>query len=151
MLKTDRLNRYFICYSSNEYQALNKGYSRILGVYPLLNRFERKQYSYTPMVLMAQVIALKTHLSSVCLNPLPPPRTVCFSSVPSIYHAPFAVLQNGTRGNVCEVNGGQCPCKANFEGQNCDRCAPGFFNFPTCERESVRPSSCVLCCSMVIL
>lgn len=42
---------------------------------------------------------------------------------------------NGTQGQVCEVGGGQCPCKPNFDGFNCDQCAYGYYNFPSCTRQ----------------
>ena len=29
----------------------------------------------------------------------------------------------------CDKNGGQCSCKSNVDGIDCDRCKPGFFNF----------------------
>ncbi len=34
---------------------------------------------------------------------------------------------------VCNKETGGCLCKANFTGQICEQCAPGFFNHPTCE------------------
>ena len=40
---------------------------------------------------------------------------------------------NGTRDEVCQVGGGQCPCKPNYTGLDCDQCAPGFYNFPECK------------------
>lgn len=30
------------------------------------------------------------------------------------------------------MGGGQCPCKTNFAGKNCDKCADGYYNFPDC-------------------
>lgn len=48
---------------------------------------------------------------------------------------PCDCFLNGTYGDVCEVGGGQCPCKDNFDGPACDKCADGYWNFPECERK----------------
>ncbi|XP_047662931.1 laminin subunit alpha-5 isoform X3 [Tachysurus fulvidraco] len=37
----------------------------------------------------------------------------------------------------CDTNSGQCRCKTNVVGRQCDRCAPGFHGFPNC-----RPCNC---------
>ena len=39
----------------------------------------------------------------------------------------------GTVGNVdtCDDNGA-CNCKANVDGEKCDTCSAGFYNFPAC-------------------
>lgn len=39
---------------------------------------------------------------------------------------------NGTSGDVCLPETGQCPCKSNYAGTFCETCAPGYHNFPTC-------------------
>jgi laminin alpha 3/5 len=40
----------------------------------------------------------------------------------------------GTTDEIClKDQGGICICKPNFAGEKCNQCAPGFFNFPTCE------------------
>jgi len=39
---------------------------------------------------------------------------------------------NGTLDQVCDAGGGQCPCKPNFDGFNCDQCAYGYYDFPRC-------------------
>jgi laminin alpha 3/5 len=39
----------------------------------------------------------------------------------------------GSTPEVCNKQIGVCLCKANFTGQTCEQCAPGFFNHPTCE------------------
>ncbi|XP_035378190.1 laminin subunit alpha-5 isoform X2 [Electrophorus electricus] len=37
----------------------------------------------------------------------------------------------------CDTHSGQCRCKANIVGRQCDRCAPGFYGYPRC-----RPCDC---------
>ncbi|XP_045913044.1 laminin subunit alpha-5 isoform X2 [Micropterus dolomieu] len=37
----------------------------------------------------------------------------------------------------CDTLSGQCRCKNNIAGRQCDRCAPGFYGFPNC-----RPCDC---------
>ncbi|KAB5546449.1 hypothetical protein PHYPO_G00072140 [Pangasianodon hypophthalmus] len=37
----------------------------------------------------------------------------------------------------CDTNSGQCRCKTNIVGRQCDRCAPGFYGYPNC-----RPCDC---------
>lgn len=32
----------------------------------------------------------------------------------------------------CE-NDGKCRCRLNFQGDKCDACVEGFYNFPICE------------------
>ncbi|KAK3546887.1 hypothetical protein QTP86_003815 [Hemibagrus guttatus] len=32
----------------------------------------------------------------------------------------------------CDTNSGQCSCKINVVGRQCDRCAPGFYGYPNC-------------------
>ena len=39
---------------------------------------------------------------------------------------------NGTEGDICHVNGGQCPCKENYIGKKCDMCQRGYYDFPSC-------------------
>ncbi|KAJ8337032.1 hypothetical protein SKAU_G00382520 [Synaphobranchus kaupii] len=34
----------------------------------------------------------------------------------------------------CEDGSGRCLCKPDFSGQNCDRCADGYYGFPQCVR-----------------
>ena len=40
-------------------------------------------------------------------------------------------------GEICEVGGGQCPCKENYDGPGCNKCADGYWNFPECERNYI--------------
>ena len=51
------------------------------------------------------------------------------------YCFPCTCNVNGTQGDVCEVGGGQCPCKPQYQGTNCDQCAYGYYGFPDCQRE----------------
>ncbi|XP_066526408.1 laminin subunit alpha-5 isoform X2 [Hoplias malabaricus] len=37
----------------------------------------------------------------------------------------------------CDTHSGQCRCKTNVIGRQCDRCAPGFYGYPNC-----RPCNC---------
>ncbi|XP_036390362.1 laminin subunit alpha-5 isoform X1 [Megalops cyprinoides] len=34
----------------------------------------------------------------------------------------------------CDANSGQCSCKDNIIGRQCDRCAPGFYGYPNCRQ-----------------
>ncbi|XP_054701379.1 laminin subunit alpha-5 [Grus americana] len=34
----------------------------------------------------------------------------------------------------CDVDSGQCRCKPNVIGRQCDLCAPGFYHYPNCRR-----------------
>ena len=38
---------------------------------------------------------------------------------------------DGSVDNVCAVDDGKCTCKENIAGHNCDKSAPGWWNFPT--------------------
>ena len=38
----------------------------------------------------------------------------------------------GYANEICDVNG-QCTCKSNVIGKDCDSCAFGFFGFPDCQ------------------
>jgi len=41
----------------------------------------------------------------------------------------------GSAGNVCDPRTGQCRCRGNNVGINCDECKPGSFGFPACRRK----------------
>lgn len=43
----------------------------------------------------------------------------------------------GSRSFTCDSVGGQCSCRANIVGRQCDRCAVGYYDFPAC-----RPCRC---------
>ena len=38
----------------------------------------------------------------------------------------------GINNDVCDVETGQCDCKTNYGQRQCDACADGYFNFPSC-------------------
>lgn len=40
----------------------------------------------------------------------------------------------GAEDNFCEVSTGQCKCRKNTYGRQCDLCQPGYWNFPNCEQ-----------------
>lgn len=40
----------------------------------------------------------------------------------------------GVANGVCSPNG-QCICLANYRGQHCDECAPGYYGYPDCASE----------------
>ncbi|KAM9386689.1 laminin subunit alpha-3 [Phaethornis superciliosus] len=39
----------------------------------------------------------------------------------------------------CEEGSGRCLCKQNFQGENCEHCAEGFYDYPFCVRLPVYP------------
>lgn len=40
----------------------------------------------------------------------------------------------GSIGHSCDLYSGQCMCREGFTGRQCDRCAVGYFGYPSCER-----------------
>ncbi|XP_029467612.1 laminin subunit alpha-5 isoform X2 [Rhinatrema bivittatum] len=47
----------------------------------------------------------------------------------------------------CDLESGQCTCKPNVVGRQCERCAPGYYDFPNCRRcdchqEGTEPGIC---------
>lgn len=47
----------------------------------------------------------------------------------------------------CDRDSGQCRCKPRVTGQQCDKCAPGFYHFPecvpcSCNRDGTEPGVC---------
>uniref|UniRef100_A0A2K6PNI1 Laminin subunit alpha-3 n=1 Tax=Rhinopithecus roxellana TaxID=61622 RepID=A0A2K6PNI1_RHIRO len=41
----------------------------------------------------------------------------------------------------CEQGSGRCQCKPNFHGDNCEKCAVGYYNFPFCLKIPIFPVS----------
>ncbi|NXW82040.1 LAMA3 protein, partial [Alopecoenas beccarii] len=39
---------------------------------------------------------------------------------------------NSEHAEGCEEGSGHCFCKQNFQGENCERCADGFYAYPFC-------------------
>lgn len=39
---------------------------------------------------------------------------------------------SGSLGVSCDDEG-RCQCLSNFDGDHCDRCREGFYNYPACE------------------
>ncbi|XP_010181384.1 PREDICTED: laminin subunit alpha-3-like, partial [Mesitornis unicolor] len=46
---------------------------------------------------------------------------------------------NSEHAEGCEEGSGRCLCKQNFQGENCERCADGFYGYPFCFRIPVYP------------
>uniref|UniRef100_A0A8B9CK18 Laminin subunit alpha 3 n=1 Tax=Anser brachyrhynchus TaxID=132585 RepID=A0A8B9CK18_9AVES len=66
------------------------------------------------------------------------------------YYRPYGVPASAPDGCIpcscntehaegCEEGSGRCFCKHNFQGENCERCADGFYSFPFCIRIPVYP------------
>ncbi|XP_071346604.1 laminin subunit alpha-3-like isoform X2 [Trachinotus anak] len=45
--------------------------------------------------------------------------------------------KSGSTGSTCDPVGGQCPCRQHVIGQQCTKCATGYYGFPYC-----RPCEC---------
>ena len=45
--------------------------------------------------------------------------------------------EEGSISNICDDRTGQCRCKPNYVGQNCERCAPSFYRYPDCSRKYI--------------
>lgn len=53
-----------------------------------------------------------------------------------IYFIHFVVCKCDPRGTVeeiCDKNNGQCLCKEGFGGDKCDKCIPGYKDYPDCQ------------------
>ena len=40
----------------------------------------------------------------------------------------------GVASDVCDPYSGNCPCSEGFAGPRCSVCAPGYHNYPLCQR-----------------
>lgn len=38
----------------------------------------------------------------------------------------------GSGNDTCDDYSGQCQCKSNFDGKQCERCKDGYYDYPTC-------------------
>ncbi|KAM9785727.1 laminin subunit beta-1 [Neosynchiropus ocellatus] len=74
-------------------------------------------------------------LDSFMITPMPKLAEMCsklICSISSIIHDGALACECDPQGSLtgeCEKVGGQCRCKPNVMGRNCDRCAPGTFGF----------------------
>lgn len=40
----------------------------------------------------------------------------------------------GALDNLCDISSGQCKCRPQTYGRECDQCEPGSWNYPNCQR-----------------
>ena len=40
---------------------------------------------------------------------------------------------NGSNGDTCDNDSGNCSCKLNISGKKCDQCVDGLYGFPKCQ------------------
>lgn len=40
----------------------------------------------------------------------------------------------GALDNLCDISSGQCKCRSQTYGRECDQCEPGSWNYPNCQR-----------------
>uniref|UniRef100_A0A0K0F7N6 Laminin subunit alpha-5 (inferred by orthology to a human protein) n=1 Tax=Strongyloides venezuelensis TaxID=75913 RepID=A0A0K0F7N6_STRVS len=53
---------------------------------------------------------------------------------------PCSCSASGSLSFNCQEYGGQCSCKPNVIGRKCDRCAPGYYSFPSCIKCNCGPN-----------
>ncbi|KAM5304312.1 laminin subunit alpha-3 isoform 1-T1 [Glossophaga mutica] len=57
------------------------------------------------------------------------------------HHGCIPCSCNPEHADDCEQGSGRCTCKPNFHGDNCEKCAVGYYNFPFCVRIPIFPVS----------
>ena len=53
----------------------------------------------------------------------------------------------GSERDVCHLVDGQCMCKANYAGRQCDQCTDGYFKYPDCDRCNCDPQGTHTICN----
>ena len=41
----------------------------------------------------------------------------------------------GSQNDVCNLGDGQCECKTNYAGRQCDECQKGYYSYSSCYGE----------------
>uniref|UniRef100_H3AB77 Laminin subunit beta 1 n=1 Tax=Latimeria chalumnae TaxID=7897 RepID=H3AB77_LATCH len=67
---------------------------------------------------------MKTPMTDVC-------RNIIFSISALLHEGALSCQcdQQGSVSSMCDPNGGQCQCRPNIVGKNCDKCAPATYGF----------------------
>merc|ERR1719402_28110 len=55
--------------------------------------------------------------------------------------------KEGSVSGQCNAVTGHCRCLEGFQGEHCDRCSPGYYNFPNCRacncnQHGTNPEAC---------